>query len=263
MVFFSGVIAASFLLNLNEKNLEASVEIFSELSDGYPKHQLAADARLQQGMLLVNLGRFDNAQKALEKFITEHREDKRVDQVNYQLGLILMDQKLWQPASVKFSKVPKESVWRDEALYQLAWCEKRTARKPLAISYYKELLADYKDSPLINSATLELAELEFEGKSFRVTLSGGVVSYPLDAQDTKSLIHAADIALYQAKENGRNRICLHDLDKRHYIRIDFAGEIQVNKVDQESEQIKVRGKNFSNPDLLFESPVSIEIGTQV
>ena len=153
-------------LNLNEKNLEASVEIFSELSDGYPKHQLAADARLQQGMLLVNLGRFDDAQKALEKFITEHREDNRVDQVNYQLGLILMDQKLWHPASVKFSKVPKESVWRDEALYQLAWCEKRTARKPLAISYYKELLADYKDSPLINPATLELAELEFEGKEF-------------------------------------------------------------------------------------------------
>ncbi|MDG2214300.1 MAG: tetratricopeptide repeat protein, partial [Verrucomicrobiota bacterium] len=153
-------------LNLNEKKLEASVDFFGQLSDGYPEHQLAADARLQQGMLLVNLGRFDNAQKALEKFITEHREDKRVDQVNYQLGLILMDQKLWQPASVKFSQVPKESAWRDEALYQLAWCEKRTARKPLAISYYKELLADYKDSPLINPATLELAELEFEGKEF-------------------------------------------------------------------------------------------------
>ena len=82
---------------------------------------------------------------------------------------------------------------------------------------------------------LEEAELEFEGKSFRVTLSGGVVSYPLDAQDTKSLIHAADIAPYQAKERGKNRIYLHALDKRHYIRIDFAGEVQVNKVDQKSE----------------------------
>ena len=110
---------------------------------------------------------------------------------------------------------------------------------------------------------LEEAELEFEGKSFGVTLSGGVASYPLDAQDTKSLIHAADIALYQAKENGKNRIFLHTLDKRHYIRIDFAGEVQVTKVDQQSEQIKVQGKNFSNFGLLFVSPVSIEIGTQV
>ena len=110
---------------------------------------------------------------------------------------------------------------------------------------------------------LEEAELEFEGKSFGVTLSGGVASYPLDAQDTKSLIHAADIALYQAKENGKNRIFLHTLDKRHYIRIDFAEEVQVIKVDQESEQLNVQGKNFSNSGLLFESPVAIEIGTQI
>ena len=110
---------------------------------------------------------------------------------------------------------------------------------------------------------LEEAELEFEGNSFGVTLSGGVAAYPLDAQNIKSLIHAADIALYQAKENGKNRIFLHTLDKRHYIRIDFAGEVQVTKVDQQSEQIKVQGKNFSNFGLLFVSPVSIEIGTQV
>ena len=110
---------------------------------------------------------------------------------------------------------------------------------------------------------VEEAELEFEGNSFGVTLSGGVAAYPLDAQNIKSLIHAADIALYQAKENGRNRICLHDLDKRHYIRIDFAEEVQVIKVDQESEQLNVQGKNFSNSGLLFESPVAIEIGTQI
>jgi diguanylate cyclase (GGDEF)-like protein len=111
--------------------------------------------------------------------------------------------------------------------------------------------------------SVEELELEFEGKSFGVTLSGGVASYPTDAQDIKSLIHAADVALYQAKESGRNRIFLHALDKRHYIRIDFAGEVQVNKVDQEVEQIRVQGKNFSSSGLLFESPVSIEIGTQV
>ena len=111
--------------------------------------------------------------------------------------------------------------------------------------------------------SVEELELEFEGKSFGVTLSGGVASYPTDAQDIKALIHAADVALYQAKESGRNRIFLHALDKRHYIRIDFAGEVQVNKVDQEVEQIRVQGKNFSSSGLLFESPVSIEIGTQV
>jgi diguanylate cyclase (GGDEF)-like protein len=111
--------------------------------------------------------------------------------------------------------------------------------------------------------SVEELDLVYEGKSFGVTLSGGVASYPLDAQDIKSLIHAADVALYQAKESGRNRIFLHALDKRHYIRIDFAGDVQVNKVDKRTEQINAQGKNFSSSGLLFESPVSIDIGTHV
>ena len=111
--------------------------------------------------------------------------------------------------------------------------------------------------------SIEKLELEFEGNKFSVTISGGVASYPTDAQDAKSLLHAADVALYQAKESGRNRIFLHSVDKRHYIRVDFAGEVQVNQVDQECEQLKVQGKNFSSSGLLFESPVSLEMGTQV
>lgn len=111
--------------------------------------------------------------------------------------------------------------------------------------------------------TVEEMKLEFDGQSFSVTLSGGVASYPADAKDVKSLIHTADVALYQAKESGRNRIFLHAQDKRHYIRIDFAGDVQINKVDQESGQIKVQGKNFSSSGLLLESPVAMEIGTQV
>lgn len=110
---------------------------------------------------------------------------------------------------------------------------------------------------------VEELELVYDGKSFGVTLSGGVASYPADAQDAKSLVHAADVALYQAKESGRNRVYLHALNKRHYIRVDFAGEVQVTKIDTGDEQILVQGKNFSGSGLLFESPVAIEIGTQV
>jgi len=39
-----------------------------------------------------------------------------------------------------------------------------------------------------------------------VTISGGVASYPQDAPSEVELIRAADHALYQAKNAGRNRI---------------------------------------------------------
>ena len=96
-----------------------------------------------------------------------------------------------------------------------------------------------------------------------MTSSGGVASYPADAKDVKTLLNMADVALYQAKENGKNRIVLHNTDKRHYIRVDFAGDVQINKIDQEPSQVTAQGKNFSRSGLLLESPVPIDIGTRV
>jgi diguanylate cyclase (GGDEF)-like protein len=42
----------------------------------------------------------------------------------------------------------------------------------------------------------------------RVTVSIGVAMFPKDAQNAKELIHKADQALYRAKEEGRNRVCV-------------------------------------------------------
>ncbi len=42
----------------------------------------------------------------------------------------------------------------------------------------------------------------------RVTISIGVAMFPKDAQNAKELIHKADQALYRAKEEGRNKVCM-------------------------------------------------------
>jgi diguanylate cyclase (GGDEF)-like protein/PAS domain S-box-containing protein len=44
----------------------------------------------------------------------------------------------------------------------------------------------------------------------RVTVSGGVASFPLDGRTSTALISAADQALYQAKNAGRNRVFPHE-----------------------------------------------------
>ena len=41
-----------------------------------------------------------------------------------------------------------------------------------------------------------------------ITVSIGVASFPKDAINPKELIHKADLALYQAKEKGRNQVCV-------------------------------------------------------
>jgi diguanylate cyclase (GGDEF)-like protein len=41
-----------------------------------------------------------------------------------------------------------------------------------------------------------------------VTMSGGVATLPVHAQDATALVEAADVALYEAKRAGRDRLCL-------------------------------------------------------
>jgi len=48
------------------------------------------------------------------------------------------------------------------------------------------------------------APLEIDQHNLRVTASIGVTTYPDDGQETAMLIKNADLAMYQAKENGRN-----------------------------------------------------------
>ncbi len=46
----------------------------------------------------------------------------------------------------------------------------------------------------------------------RLTVSLGVSAYPDDGEGPEALIHAADLALYRAKHNGRNRLVLYHAD---------------------------------------------------
>jgi diguanylate cyclase (GGDEF)-like protein len=45
-----------------------------------------------------------------------------------------------------------------------------------------------------------------DGREFQVTYSAGVAEYPKDAEQVPGLYLCADKALYQAKDEGRDRI---------------------------------------------------------
>jgi diguanylate cyclase (GGDEF)-like protein/putative nucleotidyltransferase with HDIG domain len=49
-------------------------------------------------------------------------------------------------------------------------------------------------------------EVETSSEPIRATVSIGVAGYPKDAQDSNELIHQADLAVYRAKLQGRNRV---------------------------------------------------------
>lgn len=55
---------------------------------------------------------------------------------------------------------------------------------------------------------VEKAEFLIRREKVKMTVSVGVANIPSDTLDIETLIHKADQALYQAKREGRNRVCL-------------------------------------------------------
>jgi len=51
-----------------------------------------------------------------------------------------------------------------------------------------------------------------DGHDLNISLSIGICSYPTDGRDAKSLLAGADIAMYRAKEQGRNRFCFYSAE---------------------------------------------------
>ncbi len=53
---------------------------------------------------------------------------------------------------------------------------------------------------------------DYVGKGVRVTISGGVAAFPGDGRESKSILYAADMALYEAKRRGKKRVCCTSID---------------------------------------------------
>ncbi|MDA3970397.1 MAG: diguanylate cyclase [Desulfobulbaceae bacterium] len=108
---------------------------------------------------------------------------------------------------------------------------------------------------------IENLEVPFADQAIHVTVSGGLASWPDDASSKMSLIACADQAHYKAKSDGKNLISLFGVEKRRYLRIDFARRLEVKILRSASDMTTVSGINISLGGVLFESEKQIATGT--
>lgn len=85
--------------------------------------------------------------------------------------------------------------------------------------------------------------LRLEGQELRVTASVGISLYPEDGSDEPTLMKHADIALYQAKEDGRNGFAFYSpaLNRHSIERLAFETELQ-RAFDQGQLQVHYQPK---------------------
>ncbi len=112
---------------------------------------------------------------------------------------------------------------------------------------------------------VEGLKLDYNDHAINLTISGGIATLPVDTTDARDLIANADIAVYKAKESGKNNIVIYSENKRRFIRVDFIADIHVLEVDAK-EGIgngEKKSTDLSTGGILFKSDHSIDLGTKV
>jgi diguanylate cyclase (GGDEF)-like protein len=112
---------------------------------------------------------------------------------------------------------------------------------------------------------VEKTGIRYEGKNIKITLSGGLASFPIDANEGLTLLKNADKAMYRAKSFGKNNISFYSMDKRRNTRVDYNAfvEIQVLGGIHEKTMLTATTKSLSIGGILIESEILIETGSKI
>jgi len=97
-------------------------------------------------------------------------------------------------------------------------------------------LQNSRDAALVVSKLLKLVSVRhrINDEEFTVTASAGIASYPDCGDDAAELLRAADMAMYEAKQTGRQRYCFHSpqMTARAHARLELEQRLR-QAVEQE------------------------------
>ena len=173
-------------------------------------------------------------------------------EVNDLYGHEVGDQALRQ-----ISKVISEAVRKSDVAARYGG-EEFIVLLPYANSFEALILAERM------RANVEKCQLEIGDEVISITVSGGIASYPVNAQNAEALISSADSALYRAKGAGKNNISLFKEDNRRFVRIDLQKTVQVKELGfSQLDAFQAKGKDICVGGILFENSGSLAIGTKI
>jgi diguanylate cyclase (GGDEF)-like protein len=100
----------------------------------------------------------------------------------------------------------------------------------------------------------DFSERPIGNRRVRLGVSGGIGSYPEDAQDAARLIDRADQALYLSKRRGKNRISLYHSERRESIRYPARASARASVSVAGGEPRRALPVNLSRRGALLELP---------
>ncbi len=173
-------------------------------------------SQLEADMEIELMAYYDNLTKLPNRFLFEDKVNKAISQ----------SEKTGKPIAIMFIdldnfKVVNDTIGHkggDELLSRVARDLANCIRESDAVARFGgdefmimiNKIADPSIIDLIAERVMEIFSDVFtiDGQEFLVTASAGVAMYPRDGEDPETLIKNADIAMYEAKVNGKNQYAL-------------------------------------------------------
>lgn len=107
-------------------------------------------------------------------------------------------------------------------------------------------------------------EFSFSGVSHKITVSGGLASFPFNSTLPEELIEMADSAMYLSKGAGKNRISHYKYEKRRYIRVKIEEQVRTKELDfTDTPALNGTSKDICVGGILFENDKTIPLGSLI
>lgn len=111
---------------------------------------------------------------------------------------------------------------------------------------------------------IEQLDVNYLGDVFRLTVSGGIASFPFNTQDPQQLLQMADSAVYLAKGAGKNNIAHFKEEKRRYLRIKINQPVLAKELDfHNSDTFTGTSKDICIGGILFENNAPLPLGALI
>jgi diguanylate cyclase (GGDEF)-like protein len=256
--------------------LERYIDITTALSDYLQtKTALLQHPRLIEAMLFENVVQETTHDKLTGLFNRPYFDQAYSQQVSlahryfHDLSVIFLDIDNFKDINDTFGHLAGDEALRTIA--KLIMQEKRDS--DIAARYGGEefvLLLTHTDnvSAFIFGERLrkriENFEFHYRDAVIKLTVSGGIASFPLHSRDPEKLLHMADSAVYLAKGAGKNKIAHFKEEKRRYLRVKIQQPVLAKELNfDETETFMGMSKDICVGGILFENSNPLPLGALI
>lgn len=148
-----------------QENLSKATHLYRQILDEYPQTSSARRALFFLGNALMEQNDLKGATETYERFVQQYPDDEILLGLVYQrLGYAHLLNGDQERAYAVFSKVFElpNAINKDQVLYEFARLEEANGKTQEALTHYKQLAAQYPNSPFFNEASLRVKILEPE-----------------------------------------------------------------------------------------------------